>query len=150
MFFVPFHEYFPDVSKGETRELYIKKQPGTKLLGGYGLLEMYCKDPDCDCRRVILNVVSEKELNTVAYINFGWESMAFYRKWYGKDDVETIEELKGPSLNALSPQSKYAPELLQFIKEFVLKDKNYVNRLKRHYKMFKEKMRVENSHQNEN
>jgi preprotein translocase subunit SecA len=40
-------------------------------------------------------------------------------------------------LNDSSPQSELAPVLLQEV-TFVLQDKHYVDRLKRHYHMFKE------------
>jgi hypothetical protein len=52
-------------------------------------------------------------------------------------DDEDIEELKGPAL-APPPalQTKLAPYLLKLFKETVL-DESYVNRLRRHYGMFK-------------
>lgn len=152
MDFVPFYKYFPDVAKRETRELIVNSKSST-LSGGYGLLECYCKDPECDCRRVMFNIISEREKKVVAVVNFGWENENFYEKWLGGkkwfgDKVETIiEEMKGPSLNSASRQSEYAPELLHFIRTIILKDSSYVDRLKRHYKMFKEKMREENPNQ---
>lgn len=138
MQFVPFHEYFPDVAERETREIYVNSQSGT-LSGGYALLEMYCKDPECDCRRVMFNIISEREKKFVTVVNFGWENEKFYEKWYGDKDKSIIKEIKGPSLNPASRQSQYAPELLQLVKTIVLNDRSYVNRLKRHYKMFKKK-----------
>jgi len=146
MYFVPFHEYFPNVAERETREIYVKSLFGT-LSCGYGLLEMYCNDPKCDCRRVMLNIVSEREKKFVAMVNFGWESEKFYEKWFGEKDDSIIKEIKGPCLNRTSPQSQYAPELLQLVKIIVLNDKSYVDRLKRHYKMFKEEMKGKNSNQ---
>ena len=43
-----------------------------------------------------------------------------------------IEDLKGPSLNLASHQSELAPLLLDKI-EYVLKDRHYVERIKKHY-----------------
>jgi uncharacterized protein YecA (UPF0149 family) len=45
-------------------------------------------------------------------------------------------------LNDSSPQSELAPLLLREV-TFVLQDKNYVDRLKRHYHMFKEAVNSE-------
>ena len=114
------------------------------LSGGYGLVEMYCEDPKCDCRRVMFSVVSEREHSNVAVINFGWENEKFYEEWLGSKDKIMINELKGPSLNSASRQSKYAPELLKVVCDVVLKDKYYIERIKRHYKIFKEKLREDN------
>lgn len=148
MDFIPFHTYFPDVAKRETGELIVNSNSST-LSGGYGLIECYCKDPECDCRRVMFTIISDREKKVVAVINFGWENEQFYKKWLGGqkwlgDKVKTIiKELKGPSLNSASRQSEYAPELLQLMRTMVLKDSSYVDRLKRHYKMFKDKIREE-------
>ena len=139
MQFVSFEEYFPEIAKRETREIVINRSSGT-LSGGYGLLEMYCTDPECDCRRVMFNIVSEKEKSTVAVIGYGWENEKFYEKWYGEKSNSIIKELKGASLNSASRQTKYAPELLDVIKNGVLKDEDYVVRLKKHYKIFKQKL----------
>ncbi len=46
----------------------------------YGFIEMYCNDEDCDCRRVIFEVFSEKSRKPVAYVSFGWEKAAFYAR----------------------------------------------------------------------
>ena len=53
-----------------------------------------------------------------------------------------IKDLKGPVLNLASPQSKLAPALLKQIK-VVLQDKNYIERLKRHYNLFKDEIEKE-------
>lgn len=140
MQFVSFNEYFPEIAKRETREIVIHR-PSGGLSGGYGLLEMYCTDPECDCRRVMFSIVSEKEKSNVAVIGYGWEDEDFYEKWYGKKDKSIIKDLKGPSLNSLSKQTKFATELLEVIKNVVLKDEDYVDRLKKHYIIFKQKLK---------
>lgn len=113
------------------------------------MLELYCKNPECDCRRVIFHVISEREEKIVAVISFGWESEEFYKKWIEIDDESMIKELKGPTLNSASRQSEYAPELLELVRTVILTDINYVDRLKGHYKMFKEKIREESSLEDE-
>jgi preprotein translocase subunit SecA len=88
----------------------------------------------------MLHVLSEEMEQVVAVVNFGWESKKFYENWLGDKDKDWIYELKGPSLNTGSHQSPYASELLTLIRDGVLKDKDYVARLKRHYDLFKQKI----------
>ena len=58
-----------------------------------------------------------------------------------KRDKATVDELKGPCLNSMSPQSKYAKEILRIISGFVITDKMYIERLKKHYARFKIKIK---------
>jgi hypothetical protein len=109
-------------------------------MGNYGLLEMYCDDPNCDCQRVFLEVYDWKRQKSMAYIAYGWESKEFYRRWLMMDNSVVIREMQGPVLNGGSPQSKYAPAFLKLLKDVVLSDPAYIERLKRHYRMFKEKV----------
>ncbi|MBW8003957.1 MAG: hypothetical protein FVQ80_18510 [Planctomycetes bacterium] len=97
----------------------------------YGLIELYCDEENCDCRRVFLNVISEKTGRILALINHGWESREYYVKWMGDDDPLVIEDLKGPTLSISSPQSDLAPILLERVKQYVLKDPAYIERLKK-------------------
>ena len=132
MMYVPFHKYFPEIAENETRCLTVfhdSKLPS----GSYGLFESYCSKPGCDCRRVFLSIISIGKKQILAVIVFGWESERFYAEWMGDNDRETIKGLKGPCLNRSSSQSKLAPVLLKYVKN-ILKDKQYVNKIKRHYK----------------
>ena len=54
------------------------------------------------------------------------------------DNPQVIREFQGPILNDGSPQSKYAPAFLKLVKEVVLSDPAYIERLKWHYQTFKE------------
>jgi hypothetical protein len=132
----PFHERFPEIAEKETRTLIAFNDPDLPA-GEYGLTEAYCNETGCDCQRVFLNVVDWRTGQVLAVIAYGWESKRYYAEWFGKNDPGIIKELQGPVLNSASRQSNLAPVLLQKVK-YVLKDKNYVNRLKRHYKIFKE------------
>jgi len=110
----------------------------------YGLFEAYCDDEDCDCRRVFFNVISRKRNDLVAVVAYGWESEAFYKKWWGGEpDNEikrlAINEMRGLVLNSASPQSELAPAILKLVAH-LLEDSEYVARIKRHYQMFKEKV----------
>ena len=148
MLYVPLYKYLPDLFDKETRCITIMEDLYGVPKGEYGLVELYCDDLNCDCRRVLIEVLSREKQESIATIAYGWEDEKFYAKWYGitKDDKDynsLVSELKGPILNGMSKQSKYAPGLLQIIKELTLKDTEYVNRLKKHYKLFKESVAKE-------
>jgi hypothetical protein len=136
MIYQPFYELFPEIAEKETRTLTAINHPHLPA-DDYALLESYCNEPGCDCRRVFLNIASRYRQKIEAVITFGWENEKFYLKWLGFNDPHVLNQLKGPALNDSSPQSELAPVLLQEV-TFVLQDKNYVDRLKRHYHMFKE------------
>jgi hypothetical protein len=136
MYYQPFHEIFPEIAQEETRTITVFNSSDLPA-GEYGLTEAYCNKPGCDCRRVFLNVVDWRTGQVLAVITYGWENRAYYVEWFGKDDPDIIEELQGPALNSMSRQSDLAPALLQAVK-YVLQDRNYLSRIKRHYRMFKE------------
>jgi hypothetical protein len=138
--YTSFHYHFQEVAEKETRMMTILREDDGIPKGSYGLLEMYCDDENCDCRRVFFDVFDWEHGKSLAYIAYGWESAEFYRKWIRRDDPETIRKLKGPALNFGSPQSQFAPAFLKFIRDVVLNDLLYIARLKRHYQMFKEKV----------
>lgn len=139
-----FQELFPETALTETRVVTIPE--GNSLLPAdeYGLLEAYCDDEDCDCRRVFFNVVSRKRNDLVAVAAYGWGSEAFYTKWWGGEpdnEMErlAIQEMRGLVLNSASPQSELAPAILK-LAAWLLEDPAYEARIKRHYQMFKEKV----------
>jgi hypothetical protein len=139
--YAPFHKRFPKIAEKETRAITVFNNPELPS-DTYGLTEAYCDELDCDCRRVFFNVISTNQQKLLATIAFGWESKKYYAKWMGDNDPKTIKDLKGPVLNLASPQSKLAPAILKQIK-FVLQDKDYIERLKRHYKLFRDEIEKE-------
>ena len=133
--YAPFYELFPEIAVKETRVLTVLNLPGLPP-GEYGLLELYCNETDCDCRRVMFNITEAKSGEIKAVIGFGWESSEFYAKWLGRNEPAAIRELQGPALNTMSRQSTLAPVLLQQV-ALILTDEQYVERIKRHYAMYK-------------
>ncbi len=131
-----FYERFPEIAEHETRTITTTHTMNLPD-GEYGLLEAYCNEPGCDCRRVFFNVCNPQGQEPLAVIAYGWEDYEYYVKWFGKDDPRVIHELQGPVLNSASRQSRLAPILVDLVK-WALQDKAYVERLKRHYKMFRE------------
>jgi hypothetical protein len=85
---------------------------------------------------VFFKVVEAQTGEINAVIAYGRESKEFYNRWLGYDDPAVIKELQGPTLNTQSYQSQSASALLKQV-EFILGDDQYVERLKRHYKMYK-------------
>lgn len=139
--FVLFHDHFPEIGKGETRTFTVlERSPAGLPPGHYALLEMYCDEPGCDCRRVFFYVVSSMRKDVEAVIAFGWERPEFYAEWMKDDDPKVIGDLRGPVLNFGSPQSPFAPAILELVKDVVLKDEQYVQRLQTHYWMFRHRM----------
>jgi hypothetical protein len=135
------YQYLPEIAKSETRTLTILHEGDYDLpAGSYGFLEMFCNEPGCDCRRVFFCVVSEKSNRIEAYIAYGWETPSYYRKWLGSDEPQAITELMGPALNVGSPQSSLAPALLNLVREVLLRDEAYLERIKRHYHLFRAKI----------
>ncbi|MBI5465142.1 SEC-C domain-containing protein, partial [Candidatus Gottesmanbacteria bacterium] len=112
-------------------------------LGKYYFLEMYCPDSDCDCRKVDIIVYGEDD-KVHATLTFGWEDKAYYTNHFGFES----SELPGPDF---SPMQFNGPFAKFFLKEFSFNcyiDKRYVDRLKRHYQMIKEKAKKEDLCQN--
>lgn len=117
---VPFYDYFPDLAEAECRVATVlnrKDLPDDE----YGLFEFYCNDPACDCRRVMLNVVSRKQEKILATVSFGFDP---------------YDPMCGPFLDPLNRQSEHAPALLKLV-EIILQDGQYVARLQRHYDLVK-------------
>lgn len=134
--FVPFHTAFSDLAQEETRTLTVLNNPDLPA-GDYALIEMYCDEAGCDCRRVFFWVMSEQTAQVEAVIAYGWESQNFYAQWMGDGDPQMAKALKGPILNPGSPQADFAPALLEIVKTVVLQDDRYVARLKQHYALFR-------------
>jgi hypothetical protein len=61
----------------------------------------------------------------------------FYRTWMHFPDLYPAKDLKGPILNPGSEATELAPALLKLTCHVLLRDRNYIERIKRHYDMFK-------------
>ena len=133
---IPFVEKFRELGSRETRSLTVVGRDDLPD-GDYGFMELYCNEPGCDCRRVMVVVVRpETGWNKFwATINYGWESPDFYRKW-AKDPSLDPAQLKGPFLDPLAAQSKFSPVLLELF-EFLVQSPDYVRRLRDHYQLFR-------------
>jgi hypothetical protein len=134
MAMIPFYTRFRDLAFKEMRSATVRGRPGLPN-GEYGFLELYCDEPGCDCRRVMIDVITPTSGPKIwATINYGWESLEFYEQWMR--NKETAHELYGAMLDPLNPQTGYSNALLQLFNQ-ILQDETYVERLKRHYHLFK-------------
>ena len=133
---VPFCRRFEELAFAEMRSLTFRGEPSLPD-GTYGFLEFYCNETECDCRRVILHVVrADTGMMAWAAINFGWEKPEFYERWSPRDPE--ARAMARPFLDPLNPQSPYSRALLAVFSEMIAADPAYVERLRRHYEMFKE------------
>ena len=134
-----FHERFPKLGERETRSVTVMPGSDTGLPSDeYGFLEMYCDEPGCDCRRVFLFVMGKQQGGPLAVIAWGWEELSLYRDWLGGDDDEAARQMQGPELNMGSPETEHSPKLLELATDMLLSDPAHVERIKRHYHMFRE------------
>jgi hypothetical protein len=87
--------------------------------------EFYCADPGCDCRRVLLHVHWVEERCVAASINYAFEPSR-------RRDEPQI------SLDPLNPQSEHAEALLELFTRAIRKDREYRERLIRHYTVWRQ------------
>ena len=127
MAMIPFMQRFPEVGARETRCVTVPQRQSLPQ-GDYGFVEFYCDEPDCDCRRVMIDVLRPETGGSKVWatISYGWESLDFYRQWDGggSDPVQ----IKGPYLDPLNPQTKYSSALLDLFR-FLIQSPEYVARL---------------------
>ena len=122
-YLVPFAQVEPDLAEKETRTASLFEPRNGIPAGTYWLIESYCPDPDCDCRRVMLNVAEKRRpTHFLASIGYGFDREA---------------EDAGPYLDRLNDQCPYAGALLDLVEELALSDRRYVARLERHYDLVK-------------
>jgi len=135
---LPFVKLFPELGSRETRTAQLVDEDPSLPAGEYAFVELYCEEVECDCRRVLIQVRPEKNPDLVmANITFGWERAEFYTAKLGGDAKEG-QAATAPSLDPLLEQSQHADWFFRLFRDQVLTDPDYVNRLQRHYRMFKE------------
>jgi hypothetical protein len=131
MSMVFFHVLFPDVARVETREVIIQPpddplDPSEIPPGHYGLVERYCVDPECDCRRVMITVLGQEHKQPLATISHAFERppKGHHTPW------QTF-------LDPLNVQSQWSDNFLDLFVNFVLAHGDYAARLVRHYTLVK-------------
>ena len=135
--FVPLDQLLPSVAREETRSMMMME--AGEIVRSYLITELFCDEPSCDCRRAMFVVLSDEPgaQQPRATISWGWEPVRFYRDWASFPlSAEDIEELRGPALARLAPQSEEAEELLAQLRT-ILADERYADRVVRHYQAFR-------------
>ena len=133
------HDLFPETAEAETRTIRVFGERSDTGLppGQYRFCEMFCNERGCDCRRIFFYVVASFREGPEAVIAWGWGSPEFHTNWLRDDDPIMIAELIGPSLNLGRPQTELADGLLNLLRDVLLQDEAYVDRIKRHYRHFR-------------
>ena len=135
--FVPFYTYFPEIADKETKIVQILKSGiNTPPIGVYAIVESFCDDRKCDCRKVMFNIIAINQPGKIlATIGFGWESISFYTAWAGGDQ-ELAKQMVGTYLEPLCIQSKYSEYFCSLIADMV-KEESFKFRILRHYQLFR-------------
>jgi len=123
---VPFFEFLSSVARSETGCVKVVHDGGPVPRGEYGLVELYCNEPGCDCENVMINVMDARGSH-LATINHSLD-----RRW---------NEAAGMPPTFLDPfnvQGPHASGLLGLFKDAALRDATYTERLKRHRAMVRE------------
>jgi hypothetical protein len=134
MILKPFYEKFPGIAENETRSITVFNHAHIPN-GKYVFLEMYCPDYSCDCRKASILVLEDNAHKKMALISYGWASMKFYLKWgLSKGDAESLT--KG-YVDPLGENTKYSSYFLDIFLNSIKEEPDFKNRLKRHYKLYK-------------
>jgi len=122
---VGFHLLFPDEASNEYRTV-IPVGRADLPRRTFVLTEAYCADPQCDCRRVILNVIDAETHHHVATMNYAFEP-----------PEPPFEDEGQIFLDPLNPQTVMSPAFLEVTREMLARDRGYHDRLVHHYTMWK-------------
>jgi hypothetical protein len=118
-----FDTVFLDVAKRESRAIQTVDAAGTPAT--FVFRELYCDEPGCDCRRVLLHVHWVEGKCIAASISYAFERPR-------RRDEKQI------SLDPLNPQSERSRDLLALFTEMIEEDGAYRAGLIRHYEMWKQ------------
>ncbi len=134
----PFDQICPEIGSKEMRLCTV---PTTKLgvpAGEYFLREFYCTEPDCDCRRVLVQFLAvHGNGEAAASINFGWEKAQYYKKWSRVPDL--WREMAGATLEPFVEQGPHGDLFLAIFKNLV-KNPALVAVFRRHYLLVKQSL----------
>jgi hypothetical protein len=129
-----FHHLFPQRGNlGIMPLLSLNKDPKPQEL--YTVFDLYCLNPECDCRKVTLLIYNSQN-KPVATFSWGWKSVTFYRQWgLIKGDAHLLCE---GFMDPLAPQSQDSPLFLKALKIMLRKDNAFKKIIKERYDLFKE------------
>ncbi len=112
-----FQLLFPEEAKNETRAV-TPVFPGKVTGHRYLLMEFYCVDPGCGCRRVMIDVVDTETDRHVATINHAFEP-----------PKPPFEDKGQTFLDPMNPPSALSNGLLDMFTKMVANDEEYRQRV---------------------
>ena len=136
MFLTNFWYKYPELAKKEIWILTLLKDMDGLLKWDYIIEEMYCTDPNCDCRKVSFFIIwPNKE---TYYLDYWFEKPDFYIKWWIWSN-KLANEMSWLSVNTFNWDIEENKKIFENMK-YILKDTKYIEMLKEHYKLMKEKV----------
>lgn len=136
MEFIPAGEIIGEAH--QVRTVSIKKSPQLPD-GEYSFIDTYCADPECDCRKTMIQVIHNGKL--VSVINYGWESAAFYKSWTGSSTRDkSMPRMHGTSIDITSPDLVSRDGMLALFN--ALLNDIWIAKFKRHYDEVKSAMSI--------
>jgi hypothetical protein len=130
MDFVPAGEIIG--SKHQVRSVRIAGSPHLPD-GEYAFVDTHCTDPDCDCRKTMIQVFHDDRF--VSLINYGWESSDYYRRWMGDGELEALAPMAGASIDITSPDLVSRAGILGLFR--ALLNEQWKARFQLHYRLVK-------------
>jgi hypothetical protein len=119
----PYQMIFPENRDG-VFALTLRTKVGKVKPGKFHLIETYCVERNCDCRRTTIFVINDKS-KTVAVIDFGFDPEG---------------PLAGPFLNDFEKQSAGAADFLKVFVEVVNESPDWLKDMYRRYKQVRRKV----------
>ncbi len=136
--FLPYSKLFPEETEVRMRKIDLLQDTFGLSRGSYLLVENYCADKACDCRKAMINVVKIGDRPVIlGTVGFGWESERYYADWIG--DKATARMMVGAYLEPGGIQTDKSASCLKLVNNS-LRDDKYVELIKERYKVFKEKL----------
>jgi hypothetical protein len=128
---VPYFSLFPEKAVMGTRKINLLQDTFGLKRGEYCLFESYCVSKNCDCRKVMINVMDLRQNKILGTVGFGWENPEFYIDWlFG--DKELGEQMSGVYIEMGGIQNNMQKECLETVFNS-LRDTHYVNHIKDRY-----------------
>jgi hypothetical protein len=133
-----FGDLFPDLAAQRMVTVHVERRRKRLPVELYWLIEYYCDEPDCDCRRMLLSAVAIGYGDRIfASIHFGWENPGFYRQWDASPDLRNARLLTQGVLDPAALNCDWADVILREVRKQVFSDPKAVRRFIKHYEMAK-------------
>ena len=143
MSFQSLHALLPVVAENETGSITISQNaPGLPPSGRYMLLELFCTEQDCDCRNVMISVFHVEKKQHVVRLCYCWGA----KSYYDGIGLDFMAEVPGVfvDMGSANPFGKYFEDAFKsmcYLNPDSKIETEYAQRLKKHYRQFREQLR---------